>query len=91
MAFSNQIYLWKFFITRTCRNPTHLELFIFLSCLFGTVGSAVVPWCKDLWMLALMLHIEGWGQAFINTGRYHENKDSKTSVAISASVHIRSA
>ena len=51
-------------------NPNHLELLIFLSCLFGTVGSAVVPWCGELWMLALMLHIEGWGQAFINTGMY---------------------
>ena len=66
MIFFKPNRFWRFFIT--CRNPTHLELFIFLSCLFGTVGSAVVPWCRDLWMLALMLHIEGWGQAFINTG-----------------------
>ncbi len=61
-----------------CRKPLHVEALGFVSCFFGALGSAVVPWCRDLWVLGLVLHVEGWGQALINTCESHAHTRTHT-------------
>ena len=52
------------------RFRTHLELLLSMALLLGALGTALIPWCDVLWLLAIMFAIQGLGQGMIDTCKW---------------------
>ena len=51
------------------RFKRHVELVVTIAFLLSTIGTAVTPWCTQLWLLGIFFHLQGLGVGLVDTGK----------------------